>query len=60
VPHTARWRCPGCGRDLGVIVGATLAVDMEQVAQVVATPKGTIVTCLNCRTERTWTLRRTA
>jgi len=27
VPHTARWRCPACGRDLGTVNGPTLALE---------------------------------
>ena len=60
MPHAARWRCPGCGRELGTVVGPTVIVDVERVAQVLATPKGTTVVCANCRAERIWTLKRSA
>ncbi len=60
MPHSARWRCPGCGRELGTVVGPTLRVDVERVVQVVATPTGTTITCIDCRGERTWTLKRSA
>jgi hypothetical protein len=58
--HTARWRCPGCGRELGTALGPTLTVDPEQVVQVVVTPRGTAVTCAGCRAERFWSLKRGA
>jgi hypothetical protein len=55
--HTARRRCPGCGRALGTVVGPTLA--LEDVP-VLVTPHGVVVTCPDCRSERTWTLKRSA
>ena len=60
MPHGARWCCSGCGRELGTVVGPSLSVDVERVAQVLATSKGTTVTCADCKAERTWTLKRSA
>lgn len=39
MPHAARWCCPGCGRELGIVVGPTLGVDVERITQVPATPR---------------------
>ena len=49
--------CPACGRDLGKVLGPTLA--LEDVA-VLVTPRGVVVTCPDCRTERLWTQKRSA
>jgi hypothetical protein len=57
MPHTARWRCQACGRELGTVAGPTLALNDVQV---LVTPRGVIVICPDCRAERTWTLKRTA
>jgi hypothetical protein len=57
VPHTARWRCTGCGRELGTVAGPTLALE---AVPVLVTPRGIVVTCPDCRAERTWTPKRTA
>jgi endogenous inhibitor of DNA gyrase (YacG/DUF329 family) len=57
VPHTARWRCPSCGRELGTVAGPTLAL---ADVPVVVTPGGVVVTCPDCRAERTWTVKRSA
>jgi rubredoxin len=50
VPHSARWRCPACGRELGTVVGPTLALEVVPV----------VVTCPDCRAKRTWTQRHGA
>ncbi len=57
MPHAARWRCPGCGKELGTVVGPTLVLEP---APVLVTPRGLVVTCPQCKAERTWTLRRSA
>jgi hypothetical protein len=54
MPHAARWCCPSCGRELGTVVGPTLALDGVPA---VVTPRGVIVTCPNCHAERFWTLK---
>ncbi len=57
--HDARWRCFQCNEVLGRVRGATLSVDVERVAEVLATPSATTVTCAACRAERSWTPRPT-
>ena len=57
MPHAARWKCPGCGRELGTVVGPTLALE---AVPVLVTPRGVVVTCPRCKAERTWTLKRSA
>ena len=60
MPHGARWCCPGCGRELGTAADKALAVDVAHVTRVLVTPKGAVVTCAECRAERTWTSKRSA
>ncbi len=57
MPHTARWRCPACGRELGTVVGPTLVL---AGVPVLVTPRGVVVTCPDCRTERLWMVKRSA
>ncbi len=57
MPHAARWRCPGCGKEFGTVVGPTLAVE---AVPVLVTPRGVVVTCPQCKAERVWTLKRSA
>ena len=57
MPHTARWCCRDCGRELGQVVGVTLALD---AVPAVVTPRGVAVTCPDCRAERFWALKRSA
>jgi hypothetical protein len=55
VPHTARWRCPSCGRELGTVDGSTLVLEGVPVQ---VTSRGVVVICPDCRVERTWALKR--
>ena len=52
MPHTTTWRCLACGREMGVVVGPTLAL---YAVPALATPRGLVVTCPDCRAERLWT-----
>lgn len=54
MPHATAWRCRGCGRVLGTAIGPTLATEGVPA---LATPRGLVVTCPDCRTERTWSWR---
>jgi hypothetical protein len=57
VPNATTWRCQGCQRELGTANGPTLDVEGREGLRVLATPRGLIVTCPDCRAERLWTWR---
>ncbi len=57
MPNSTAWRCSVCRRELGTATGPTLALATADGLQVLATPRGLVVTCSNCRAERLWTWR---
>jgi DNA-directed RNA polymerase subunit RPC12/RpoP len=57
MPNVTTWRCLACRRELGTATGPTLAVDASAVVEVLATPRGLVVRCPDCGTERLWTWR---
>ncbi len=54
MPHTTTWRCQACHRQLGTAIGPTLALE---AVPALATPRGLVVTCPDCKAERLWTWR---
>ena len=42
MPHAARWRCPGCGREFGTVAGPTLALVTDDGLRVLAPPRGAV------------------
>ncbi len=57
MPNTTTWRCRSCRRELGTANGPTLAPTIVEGLRVLATPRGLVVTCPDCRAERLWTWR---
>jgi len=57
VPNATTWRCAGCGRELGTATGPTLALATVAGLSILATPRGLVVTCPDCRAERLWIWR---
>ena len=57
MPNTTVWRCQACQRELGTANGPTLDLAGAEGLRVLATPRGVVVTCPDCRAERTWTWR---
>ena len=55
MPNVTIWRCLICQHPLGTATGPTLALE---AVPALATPRGLIVTCPDCGTERLWTWRR--
>lgn len=54
MPNATTWRCQTCQRALGTVVGPTLALE---AVPALATPRGLVVTCPDCRAERLWSWR---
>ena len=57
MPNITAWRCQACRRELGTANGPTLDMVAPEGLRVLATPRGRVVTCPDCRAERLWTWR---
>ena len=57
MPNVTIWRCRGCHRELGTANGPTLDLASLEGLRVLATPRGLVVTCPDCKAERLWTWR---